>query len=625
MNPVPKILFVAPPVRLHREELEYLIHWPRHAIVLAAELVDEFDVQILDITAEFHADPRSRELASHYSPTHAPFRAPLAPVLHDLVKSRIATFNPNVIIVHAHAAPAMPIVKLTFDAIIESLQTGPEAQRPQVIVGGMAASYLPQVVADWAPDGTWIVRGTGLGRIRDVVSIALGTRDPDPLYEPINHISGQRTAIAETVKKVTHADTIFITPSATEAHVLNLLPKPAGNLKNNVTDYPQPRFDLLRMDTYAELFRENAFVPHLEASTGCTYACNFCGVHDPNYRRHFQRRPVKRVIDELKELKSQFGFDEFYFCDETFTLNAEHTVELCEAMIRDVPGIRWRCVTRVDRIHDDLAELMRRAGCYEIGFGIEVGSDEVLKELHKGATTEQCIEAFRTVQRHGIEGNALTIIANWDEDHSHIRRTFEYLARFLKPDRCQIFIFHPVPGTQYFEHPEAFGLRIDTRNVDEWYKWDHIGEPVCETHFLSREDIARYFMLFNRAFSTIVDEEPDQALVDRILNNRIPILRKGVAWVFEDDHLRIYRPVDASKTVHDNTVALEHTTTASENQNGNTVRLMEFVLSRCNGLVTPDELCSEVGKLFDIPTAEARILVIDILKTLEDAGIVAEF
>src|SRR5262249_17505136 len=157
--------------------------------------------------------------------------------------------------------------------------------------------------------------------------------------------------------------------------------------------------------------------------------------------------------------------------------------------------------------------VMARAGCEEIGCGVEVGSDEVLRQLRKGATTHQAVHAFSLLRAHGIRGNALTIIANWDEDHAHIRRTFEFFARYLKPGRCATFGFHPVPGTQYFEHPEAFGLRFDTRNVDEWYKWDHIGEPVCETQFLSRDDIARYYMLFNRAFSTIVDEEPDLELI----------------------------------------------------------------------------------------------------------------
>lgn len=625
MNPVPKILFVVPPVRLHREELEYLIHWPRHAIVLSAELAHEFEVQILDITAEFHRDPESRHLASQSSPAGVPSQAPLAPVLHNLVTTHIATFDPDIVVVHAHAAPAMPIVKLTFDAIIEAVQPRPKHQRPKVVVGGMAANYLPQVVADWAPDGTWVVRGTGVGRIRDVMDVILGNREPDPLYEPVTQITGQRSAVSKSIQKPTHTDTIFMRPPATEAHVLNLLPKPVANAQDGVIDYSQPRFDLLRMDTYTELFRENAFVPHLEASAGCTFPCNFCGVHDPNDRRHFRQRPVNRVIDELKELKTRFGFDEFYFCDETFTLNTEHSVELCEAMIREVPGIRWRCVTRVDRIHDELAAFMRRAGCYEIGFGIEVGSAEVLNELHKGATTEQCIEAFRMVRRHGIAGNALTIIANWDEDHSHIRRTFEYLARFLKPDRCQIFIFHPVPGTQYFEHPEAFGLRFDTRNVDEWYKWDHIGEPVCETQFLSREDIARYFMLFNRAFSTIVDEEADPQLVDRILNNRFPVRRKGIAWAIESDYLRIYRPVDPSQSVHDNTVVFDYDGSSGEATVQRAVRVMDYVLSRCTGLTPLAELYDEVSRLFEIGAADTTRVVDDILTTLREAEIVTDF
>ena len=126
----------------------------------------------------------------------------------------------------------------------------------------------------------------------------------------------------------------------------------------------------------------------------------------------------------MKHLRDTYGFDEFYFCDETFTLDAKHARQLCEGICQELPGIRWRGVTRVDRIDDELAVLMHRAGCYEIGFGVEVGNDRVLQENTKDATVCRNLETIRRIQEIGIMANALTILGMPQEDHADIRRTF---------------------------------------------------------------------------------------------------------------------------------------------------------------------------------------------------------
>src|SRR6266852_3670475 len=98
-----RVLFIVPPVRLQRQEFEYLIHWPRHAVVLAAELGDGYHVEILDITAEFSAEMAAPvEDACQVIP---PQPTVLRTRLVQLVQDRVRAFCPDVIAVHAHAAP----------------------------------------------------------------------------------------------------------------------------------------------------------------------------------------------------------------------------------------------------------------------------------------------------------------------------------------------------------------------------------------------------------------------------------------------------------------------------------------------------------------------------------------
>jgi len=617
MSQLPKVLFVVPPVRTHADEFEYLIHLPRHAIVLAAELGDEYDIQILDVTAEFHDNPECTKNAVSDARTSAPRGCfTLAPVMQQLVVDRIFRFRPAIVVVHAHAAPHLPIVKLTFDAIIEVL---PKHPNMKIVVGGMAATHLAQAIADWGPDGTWIIRGEGTGRVRDLFALLLGKRQPDTSTELITTMNGRRGPVRKHCNGDGNTLASFERPPETTVHVVDIVRNPP------IMDYPLPRFDLLPMEAYTRLFQTGDFVPHLEMSSGCTYRCRFCGVHYLGAEGRFRRRPTSNIVAEMRHLRDTFGFDEFYFCDETFTLDKKHARELCKRITEDLPGIRWRCVTRADKLDDDTAQLMFRAGCFEIGFGVEVGNNDVLQENTKDATVDVNVEAIRRVQHIGIEANALVIIGLPQEDHSDIRRTFEFLARDASPDRCQVFVFHPIPGTEYFRMPDLHGLRFDTRDVEEWYKWDHIGEPVCDTKYLSREDIVRYFMLFNRAFATINDPEPDRALVERVLNSRFPVRRRNVTWQLEGDSLRVYRATDASRNIYNNSYELSFSPTESDLLNVNGPRVAEFVLSRCNGFATCSEIAAEVERLFDLPLRVAVPFTEEILGVLESIDITTVF
>lgn len=607
MKPI-RVLLIVPPVRLQRQEFEYLVHWPRHAIVLAAELGEEYQVEILDITAEFHADPP--HVYEPQASTGQDHPADLHTTLARVVQGRVREFQPDVIAVHAHAAPHLPVVAKVFGALL------PVAGRAQIVVGGMAASHLTDVVANLCPPGSWIVRGEATGRIRDTFELILGRRAPVPAKESIQTFHAKHRS--PTSLPVLGMDTS--TSGTAEVRILLIEQNP------RVMDYLMPRFDLLPMPIYQRLYASGAFVPHLEMTSGCTFRCAFCGVHYPSAEGRFRTRPLERVIEELAHLRDRYGFHDFYFCDETFTLHRPLAKAFCESVRERLPGIRWRCVTRVDKVDDELVELMAQAGCYEIGFGVESGNDALLGEVDKRATVGRNRDAIALVQSYGIAANALTIIGHPAEDHRHLRETFEFLARDARPQRCQVFIFHPVPGTEYFAHPERYGLQINIQRIEDWYRFDHIGEAVCDTPYLSRADIARYYMLFNRALATIVDPEPDEALISRVLSNRFPVRRKGVTWLREGGRLRLYRPVDPSGSILENTLVIDAGDSPYEGDGGaRQAEIVEFVLTQCTGMRTRSEIAADASKLFLASAAAAQEWADAALGLLMEAGVVTEF
>lgn len=565
-----RILFVVPPVRLSQHEYDYLVHWPRHALVMAAELGDEYDVAILDVTAEFHRSSREQMLRD---------------LLHQLIIEKLDSFRPDVVALHAHAAPHVPVVAEALKALSNS------THRYRLVVGGMAASHLTSTIANLVPAGTWIVKGEATGRSRDIFDFLLGRseaiEEPDSV-EPIG-------------KNVT---------------VITIRRNPP------LLEYPRPRFELLPMDVYADLYSQGAFSPHLELTSGCTYRCTFCGVHYPDASGRFRTRPVHNVVNELEHLQNTYGFTEFYFCDETFSLDRDLSISLCREIIKHLPEIRWRCVTRTDCVDEEVAALMAEAGCREVAFGIETGADVILRRIAKRSSTDLNSEAIALVQRHGIDANALLIIGLPDEDHKDIRRTFEYIVQTAKPKICQVFIFHPVPGTIYFSQPQRFGLNFSIAHIHDWYMWDHIGEPVCDTKFLSKSEIVRYYLLFNRALATVVDPTPDPDLIQRIIENRFPIRRKGVTWIREPGRLIIYRLRDPSGSVLQNSVLLEDDEHGAE---GNLIDIAQLVLSLADGSRTKEELVQVIAANCSMKPETVYRRACDIISLLEEDDLLTEF
>lgn len=566
------MLFIVPPVRLQREEFEYLLHWPRHALVLTSELGEHFECFVHDISAET-ADRPAAGLPARIA----------AEELEEVIRARIREVRPDVVCVHAHAAPHVPIVAVALRAVVA------EPGWAALVVGGMVAAHLPDEVARLAPAGTWIVRSEVAGRARALFSTILGA--PAPGIRVRARPDGRREVTVE------------------------------GGVET--LDYPRPDVGVLPMARYGALFHGGNFVPHMEFSSGCSFHCTFCGVHYPEARGRFRRRPVAHVVDELRGLREGHGFDEVYFCDETFTLDRDGSAALCDALVEARLGLRWRCVTRADHLDDRMLERMAAAGCYEIGIGVESGDERVVHGVAKESTPSVHHGAIEAIQRHGMIANALTILGSPLDDHASMRRTFEFLARTARPRQVQVFIFTPVPGTVYFQRPERFGLRIDTRDPDAWYDFDHIAWPVCDTPQLSREDVVRYFLLFNRALPTVIDPEPDPALVERVLSHRFPVRRRGVAWQREGERLRIFRPRDGAGSVRENSVIVE----PEEGGDGAAldVALLELVLALCTGDRTRSEIAAIVAGSRRVSQEHASLLVDEAVAFLEDVEAITEF
>src|SRR3989338_478018 len=119
-------------------------------------------------------------------------------------------------------------------------------------------------------------------------------------------------------------------------------------------------------------------------------------------------------------------------------------------------GIIWSCYTRLDLIDENMLKAMKKAGCWNIFFGIESGSQKVLDIITKKMTVDQMRKAVNLVKKSGIEIRGSFVLGLPGETPELGRQTIDFAIE-LDPDYAQFTLATPHPGTQLWDNAEEWG------------------------------------------------------------------------------------------------------------------------------------------------------------------------
>lgn len=126
-------------------------------------------------------------------------------------------------------------------------------------------------------------------------------------------------------------------------------------------------------------------------SRGCPYPCTFCSVAPIWDLQSFHRSP-EAIVEEIRMLHDKAGADLVLFQDEFFLTGHDRVMRFCDALRRSGVSVMWKAFGRVNLTDEDMMHAMADAGCVEIRFGIESGSDRILELTRKGFTTAQAVD-----------------------------------------------------------------------------------------------------------------------------------------------------------------------------------------------------------------------------------------
>ncbi|MCX5895538.1 MAG: cobalamin-dependent protein [Proteobacteria bacterium] len=199
-------------------------------------------------------------------------------------------------------------------------------------------------------------------------------------------------------------------------------------------------------------------------SRGCPHACIFCS--SPQFwKRTVQYRSAESVFREIKQLHERYGIIYFSIRDDNFTLNKRRVLQFTDLVQKSGLCIMWNCQARVDTIDEEMLIEMKRAGLEHIQYGVESGSERILKLYDKHTTIDKIEQAAAITRKVGVYLSIYLMTGMEGEKQQDTDETKSLIRRTLPHDG----IVSPValyPGTQLYERVKKKRTITD----DVWFK-----------------------------------------------------------------------------------------------------------------------------------------------------------
>ena len=234
-------------------------------------------------------------------------------------------------------------------------------------------------------------------------------------------------------------------------------------LITNLDSIPFPARHLTKWNKYYSVLAAVSPVTTMFTSRGCPYKCLFCD--RPHLGKIFRARSAKNVVDEMEECE-RMGIKEIFIYDDTFAIDRNRVIDICNEKKRRGLTIGWDVRTRINTVDEQMLCAMKKAGCRRIHYGVESGTQRILNILKKGITIEEVEKIFKITKKAGIETLGYFMIGSPSETKEEVLETVK-MAKRLDPDYVHIAVLMPYPATAvYFK-----GLSENILPNDYWRKF----------------------------------------------------------------------------------------------------------------------------------------------------------
>ena len=232
-------------------------------------------------------------------------------------------------------------------------------------------------------------------------------------------------------------------------HQSKVINSPERAFNRDLDSIPFPARSLLPNESYIHYGKKKygSSITTVMSTRGCPYRCEFCSnvVFGGSYRE----RSAQNVVDEIEEALA-LGYERISFADDVFTMKKERVMKVCREIRRRDLDFAWECLGRVDALDYATALEMKAAGCTRIFFGIESGSEEILRLMNKKITTDEARQAVLAAHQAGLQVGAFFILCYPGDTDDTVLTTLRF-ASSLPLDYIGLSMPYPLPGTELYK------------------------------------------------------------------------------------------------------------------------------------------------------------------------------
>ncbi|MBI3553931.1 MAG: radical SAM protein [Elusimicrobia bacterium] len=202
---------------------------------------------------------------------------------------------------------------------------------------------------------------------------------------------------------------------------------------------PVPRWDLVD-------YRRYSYVTS-QTSWGCPFGCGYCP-YPVTQGTQWRARAVGAVVDEFLRLRARYGLRFVMLRDPEFSLERKRTAELCSSLIAAGTPLMWGCETRLDTLDAGLIELMARAGCVRVAFGVDSVETATLAAMgRRSRGLDDIKEKVRLLKSGGMLTYGMYIVGLPRETRDSTNELIDF-ALELGTEAASFSMATPFPGTR---------------------------------------------------------------------------------------------------------------------------------------------------------------------------------
>ena len=234
--------------------------------------------------------------------------------------------------------------------------------------------------------------------------------------------------------------------------------------KRHLDEFPLPDREAINFELYLDTWEKyhGQRSASLITARGCAFTCKWCS-HSVYGWTHRRRKP-EQVLLEIQWLIEHYGITHLWFADDVFTVNKRWLQKFHRCMKSAGINLPFECISRADRLDEEMVILLKELGCYRIWFGAESGSQKILDAMSRGVTRTEIANATQWCQKHNLQAGYFVMFGYPGEELEDIYQTIEFVEQ-QQPDIYLTTVAYPLRGTTLYDeiHP---AIRRDS-------DWEH--------------------------------------------------------------------------------------------------------------------------------------------------------